>query len=61
MTMENVSMKFGERLLPQVVDDFARYEPDRVYASIPKSQVDLSVGFQDVTMARLASIVDHVS
>jgi hypothetical protein len=59
--MCEVSKDFGKRLLPQVVDLFARYEPHRVYASLPKSQLDLSAGFQDVTMAKLASIVNSMS
>jgi hypothetical protein len=59
--MFEVSRDFGKRLLPQVVDGFARHKPHRVYASIPKSQLDLSAGFQDVTMARLASIVNSIS
>lgn len=55
------SMEFGKRLLPQVVDHHARTEPSRVYASVPKSAVNLSDGFQDVTMAELANIVNRLS
>lgn len=54
-------MEFGKRLLPQVVDNYARTEPDRVYASITRSAADLSAGFQDVTMAKLAAIVNSLS
>ncbi|KAI9794886.1 MAG: putative NRPS-like protein biosynthetic cluster [Peltula sp. TS41687] len=50
-------MEFGKRLLPQVVDHYAQTEPTRVYASIPKS-ADMSDGFQDVTMAMMASAVN---
>lgn len=55
------SVEFGKRLLPQVVDHYAQTEPGRVYASIPKSTTDLSDGFQDITMAKLASIVDRLA
>lgn len=54
-------MEYGKRLLPQVVDHYARLEPTRVYASVPRSAVDLADGFQDVTMAKLASIVNSLS
>lgn len=54
-------MEFGRRLLPQVVDHYARTEPSRVYASVPKSAAGLSDGFQDVTMAKLASITNSLS
>ena len=58
--MEGISSNFGKRLLPQIVDEYARYEPDRVYASIPNSDSDLSAGYRDVTMAKLASIVNKL-
>lgn len=53
-------MDFGRRLLPQVVDYFAEAEPTRVYASIPNSSDHLSDGFQDVTMAKLAAMVNRL-
>jgi|SRR5687767_8908413 acyl-CoA synthetase (AMP-forming)/AMP-acid ligase II len=54
-------MEFGRRLLPQVVDHYAKTEPDRVYASIPRSTTELSDGFEDVSMTRLASIVNRMA
>jgi len=54
-------MEFGKRLLPQVVDYYAQTEPSRVYASIPKSSTDLADGFQDVTMRKLAAIVNSLA
>ncbi|KAK7744112.1 putative NRPS-like protein biosynthetic cluster [Cytospora paraplurivora] len=54
-------MEFGRRILPQVVDYYAQTYPSRVYASIPESATDLSHGFRDVTMAKLAAVVNHLS
>jgi hypothetical protein len=54
-------MEFGKRLLPQVVDHYARTEPGKVYASVPKSAADLADGFQDVTMGKLAAIVNSLA
>lgn len=54
-------MEFGRRLLPQVVDFYARTDPAKVYASIPKSSAKLSNGFNDITMAKLAAVVNRLS
>ncbi|KAK5991668.1 Non-canonical non-ribosomal peptide synthetase FUB8-like protein [Cladobotryum mycophilum] len=54
-------MEFGRRLLPQILDRLAQTEPSRVYASLPISVNDLSDGYQDVTVAKLASIVNRMS
>lgn len=54
-------MDFGRRLLPHVVDHHARVDPRKVYASIPKSASDLAQGFRDVTVAKLATIVNALS
>jgi acyl-coenzyme A synthetase/AMP-(fatty) acid ligase len=59
--MDGDSIEYGKRLLPQVVDHHARLEPDRVYASITRSSTDLSRGFQDITMLKLAAIVNSLS
>ena len=49
---------YGERLLPQVVDEYAQTHPQRVYASYAKS-ADLTHGFRDVTMEEVARGVNH--
>ncbi|KAI0389463.1 hypothetical protein F5Y17DRAFT_462718 [Xylariaceae sp. FL0594] len=54
-------MDFGRRLLPSVVDDYVLTDPGKVYASIPNSPSNVSDGFQDVTMGKLAAIVNRVS
>ncbi|KAJ5938669.1 hypothetical protein N7466_001803 [Penicillium verhagenii] len=50
----------GQRLLPHIIDYYAHHEPDRVFASILKSG-SLDNGFEDITMARLATAVNYVS
>ncbi|KAI9794020.1 MAG: putative NRPS-like protein biosynthetic cluster [Peltula sp. TS41687] len=52
--------EYGKRLLPQVVDEIARIDPDRIYASFPLS-TDLSKGFHDVTFKKLAQAVNHLA
>lgn len=54
-------MEFGQRLLPQVVDEYARTDPSRLYASIPHHATDVSGGFHDVTMAKLAAVVNRLA
>ena len=48
---------YGSRLLPQVVDELARSDPDRVYATLPLSS-DLTQGFRDVTMLQVSQAVN---
>ena len=51
---------YGSRLLPTVVDELAHTHPERVYATIPISS-DISQGFRDVTMSKLAQSVNYVA
>ena len=46
----------GHRLLPVVLDHVATETPQRVYASIPRSE-DLADGFKDKTFADMAKAV----
>ncbi|MCJ1263084.1 hypothetical protein MMC22_002954 [Lobaria immixta] len=55
-----VPAAYGARLLPQVVDEFARIDPNRVYASILLS-ADVSRGFRDVTMKDMARAVNSMA
>ena len=50
---------YGARLLPQVVDELAQSNPDRVYMSIPKSS-DISQGFRNITMREMALAANHM-
>ena len=49
---------YGSRLLPQVVDELAHSDPQRVYATLPLSS-DLTKGFQDVTMRQVSQAVNR--
>ena len=57
MATHTDDIAYGERLLPQVLDRYARSDPKRVYASYALSS-DLSQGFRDVTMEEMACAVD---
>ena len=48
---------YGKRLIPQIVDDLARSDPNRLYASFPLS-TNLSDGFRDVSFRELARAAD---
>jgi len=49
----------GERLLPQVADAHAKFDPERIWASTAHS--DISRGFRDVTFKELAHAVNYVA
>jgi acyl-CoA synthetase (AMP-forming)/AMP-acid ligase II len=51
---------YGRRLLPQVLDEHARSNPTRLYASIP-SDNGLDSGFQDITCATMAKCVNFMA
>ena len=52
---------FGKRLFPQVLDEFCRHDPDRLYASLPRLSTDLSQGFRDVSCKEMAQCTDVVA
>ena len=52
--------QYGRRLIPHIVDDLARSDPERIVYSFPKSQ-DVSQGFRDVSARELAHAVDKVA
>ena len=43
-----------------MIDYYAVDSPDKVYASIPRSQ-DICEGFRDVTYKQLANAIDHAA
>ncbi|KAL1640082.1 hypothetical protein SLS58_007349 [Diplodia intermedia] len=59
-TVEPV-IPYGRRLIATTIDEFARASPDRTYASIPKSDTDLTLGFRDITYAELAAAIDRTA
>lgn len=60
-TLNGPSTYYGNRTLPQALDDLASSTPERLYASIPKDR-DLSDGFVDIhcqDMARCVNFMAH--
>ena len=53
-------ISYGERLLPQVLDETASSSPERLYASFPHS-ANIAHGFRDVTFKDMANAVDSFS
>ena len=51
--------KYGRRLLVTVVDERAKESPDRIWASIARSNAN--DGFRDVTIGELSRAVNFVS
>lgn len=51
---------YGRRLVPQVLNQLANTDPQRVYAAIPKT-AEVKDGYQDVTVAELARCVDFTA
>lgn len=51
---------FGRRLLPCILDDEAKNNPQRVFASLVRSH-DLSQGFEDVLFQQVANAVNDVA
>ncbi|KAI1752713.1 male sterility protein-domain-containing protein [Xylaria castorea] len=51
---------YGERLVPNIIDDVAKNEPLKVFASIPVSE-DLSDGYIDVTYRVIANAINRAS
>nr|POE68694.1 non-canonical non-ribosomal peptide synthetase fub8 [Quercus suber] len=51
---------YGKRLLPQLVDDLASQEPDRIVYSLARSS-DISQGFRHVTAREFAQAVDKTA
>ncbi|TGJ85294.1 hypothetical protein E0Z10_g3472 [Xylaria hypoxylon] len=48
-------------LLPVVIDDIARNDPQRSWASIPIDDDDLSRGYEDITFSTLANAINRLA
>lgn len=51
---------YGKRLIPQILDDLATSDPDRIIYSFAKSS-DLSHGFQEISARTLAKAVNKTA
>lgn len=49
------------RLIPNIVDQFAQDEPDKLFAELPISHTDFTAGFRPITYAALANAVNGVA
>jgi hypothetical protein len=52
---------YGRRLLPVLIDQTARDEPDRAAFSLPRNDSDLSQGYVDVTYATFANAINQIA
>lgn len=55
-----MASQFGSRLLPIVVDETAKSQPDLPYAYVPTSN-NVSDGFKAVTFSDIATAANHVA
>jgi acyl-CoA synthetase (AMP-forming)/AMP-acid ligase II len=53
--------EIGKRLLPVIIDEVARDDPDRAWASLPIDDYDLSQGFEDITYAAFANGINKLA
>ncbi|KAK8081034.1 acetyl-CoA synthetase-like protein [Apiospora hydei] len=51
----------GRRLLPVIIDEVAREDPDRAWASLPVDDYDLEQGFEDVSYAAFANGINKLA
>ena len=51
---------YGRRLIPNIIDDFAKSDPDRVYCFYAKSN-HVADGFASVTYSQIANAINRVS
>jgi acyl-CoA synthetase (AMP-forming)/AMP-acid ligase II len=53
--------EIGKRLFPVIIDEVARNDPDRAWASLPIDDYDLSQGFEDISYAAFANGINMLS
>ncbi|KAI9812571.1 MAG: hypothetical protein M1827_004560 [Pycnora praestabilis] len=54
-------MEYGKRLLPTLIDQYAKEPIPRTYASVPKSDDDLSLGFVDISYEQFANAINRAA
>ncbi|KUJ07624.1 acetyl-CoA synthetase-like protein [Mollisia scopiformis] len=60
MSSSNTIVPYGRRLVPVVIDEIAQNDPERVFASIPKT-TDLSEGYVDVTYDAFSRAINRAA
>ncbi|RYP77415.1 hypothetical protein DL771_001210 [Monosporascus sp. 5C6A] len=61
MNTKSSAPKCGRRLLPAAIDELARDEPSRPWASIPIDDSDLSRGYEDVSYGTFANAINKLA
>jgi hypothetical protein len=59
--MPNNNSKIGERLIGTLIDEYALNDPDRVWASMPVDNNELTRGFHNITYRQFANGVNHAT
>ncbi|KAK8119834.1 thioester reductase domain-containing protein [Apiospora kogelbergensis] len=60
-TQPSVPGEVGRRLLPVIIDEVARQDPDRAWASLPIDDYDLEQGFEDISYAAFANGINKLA
>lgn len=50
-------LKYGKRLLPHVLDEWARTDPEHVFAVVPRTS-NIADGFEEISMKSFARAVN---
>ena len=58
--MSSFKDAIGYRLIASMIDYYAAEEPDRIYASIPRTE-DLSDGLHDITYRQFGNAINRAS
>ena len=54
------SVDYGHRLIPTLVDEYARTDPDYVFALLPKT-ANFADGLKEITISAFAKAVNEVA
>lgn len=60
MSIASNKIEYGKRLLPHVLDERARTNPEHVFAVVPKTS-NLADGFREITIKSFARAVNEVA
>lgn len=52
---------YGKRLVASLINSYAANDPERVWASVPRDDHNLSRGFLDITYKQFANAINHAS
>ena len=53
-------LEYGHRLIPSLVDEYAKADPDYVFAKTPKT-TNFADGLQDITIKTFARAVNEIA